>query len=383
MLITILAFIFVLGILITVHELGHFIAAKCLGVKVEEFSIGFPPRIFAFKKGETKYSVGLLLFGGYVKMLGEDGTDYYDTSRGNLALKQSKEEQKSLNDPRAFNRQKPGSRFIISVAGVLMNFALAWLILSIGFMVGMTPPVTPSDQVKFGHAVKGQVYIAEILPDSAAEQSGLLAGDQLVGLSSSGENIEPTALDEVSDFTGRNLGKEIVIKAKRNNQPIEKVAKLSSDKNAPLGVAIINQSIVRVPWYVAPYVAMIETWGIIKVIFMFLGNFIGQLFQTRTLSDQVGGPVAIFNLSGSAAKAGTQAFFQFIAMLSVNLGLINILPIPALDGGRALFIILEKIFGKRIVKENIENIIHNIGFALLMLLILAVTFRDVAKLFHK
>ncbi len=362
MLITILAFVFVLGLLILVHELGHFLAAKAAGVKVEEFSIGFPPRIFSFKRGETKYSVGALIFGGYVKMLGEDTESA---------------------SPRAFNQQTPGKRFAISVAGVLMNFALAWIILSIGFMAGMTPPVTPSDQVKFGTAVKGQVYLAEIMSGSAAEKGDLKIGDQVLKLSSGSDIVDPTSLAQVSEFTGRNSGKEIAVKINRNNSVIEKTIKLSDDKSAPLGVAIINQSIVRVPWYLAPYVALLEFWGIVKVIFIFLGGFFTQLFHTATLSDQVGGPIAIFSLSGNAARAGAQALFQFIAMLSINLGLINILPIPALDGGRALFIILEKIFGKRIVKENIENIIHNVGFALLMLLVLAVTVKDVIKLFHK
>jgi len=362
MFITIIAFIFVLGILILVHELGHFIAAKSLGVKVEEFSIGFPPRIFSFKRGETQYSIGALLFGGYVKMLGEEAES---------------------KDPRSFNRQKPLRRLVISVAGVIMNFVLAWVILSIGFMVGMTPPVTPSDQVPFGHAIKGQVYIAEILPSSAAEKGGLKVGDQIVEMSSGANSVKPTSLAQVSGFTIQNFGKEIVIDISRNNQPIEKTLKLSDDKTAPLGVAIINQSIVRVTWYAAPYVAMLEGWGVVKIIFLFLGSFFSQLFHTGTLSDQVGGPVAIFNLSGNAARAGIGALFQFIAMLSINLGLINILPIPALDGGRALFIILEKIFGKRVLKEDIENIIHNIGFALLMLLVLAVTVKDVIHIFHK
>ncbi|MFA6963417.1 MAG: M50 family metallopeptidase [Patescibacteria group bacterium] len=361
MFITILAFIFVLGILILVHELGHFIVAKMVGVKVEEFSIGFPPRIFSFKKGETKYSIGALIFGGYVKMLGE--------------------ETESAS-PRAFNQQKPGKRFAISVAGVIMNFVLAWIILSIGLSIGMTPPVTPSDEVPFSQATKGQVYIVEFLDGSSAQKAGVKLGDQIVKLTKGTDEVTPTTPEQVTDFSGRNKGSEITIKINRNNVPVEQTILLPATE-APLGIGMVNQSIVKVKWYAAPYVALLETWGIVKVIFMFLGSFFSQLFHTGTLSDQVGGPVAIYNLSGDAARAGIGVLFQFIAMLSINLGLINILPIPALDGGRALFIILEKIFGKRILKENIENIIHNIGFAVLMLLVLAVTVKDIIRLFHK
>jgi len=154
-LLTIVAFIFAIGILITVHELGHFLAAKASKIKVEEFAIGFPPRIFSFKKKETNYTIGALPLGGYVKMLGEDSTS---------------------KDPRAFNNQTPGRRFFVSVAGVFMNFVLAWLLLSIGLSIGMTPMATPSDQVP-GKRIKSQIFLAEIQKNSAADIAGLELGD--------------------------------------------------------------------------------------------------------------------------------------------------------------------------------------------------------------
>jgi regulator of sigma E protease len=362
MIITIIAFIFVIGILITVHEVGHFVAAKLSGIKVEEFSIGFPPRIFSFKKKETKYTIGALPFGGYVKMLGEDTIS---------------------DDPRAYNRQSPGKRLIVSVAGVLMNFLLAWLLLTIGFSVGMTPIATPSDQIN-GTKIKSQVFIAEIMKNSPADKAGLAIGDELIkGIDGSNNTFDFQDLNNVTDFTQNNLGKEVKIDVKRQNEELEKIVTISDNKDAPLGVGIVDQAIVRVPVWRAPYVALREGYEISRAMFTFLGSFFHQLFAAGQISDQVGGPVAIFNLSGSAARAGVMALLQFITLLSINLGLINIMPFPALDGGRALFIILEKIFGKKVIREDIENLIHTIGFGLLIVLIIAITYKDIIRLIYK
>ncbi|MCX6808077.1 MAG: M50 family metallopeptidase [Candidatus Berkelbacteria bacterium] len=361
MLLTIVAFIVCLGLLVLVHELGHFLAAKTAGVKVLEFSIGFPPRIYTFKRKETKYSIGLLLFGGYVQMLGEE------------------EESK---DPRAYNNQSPLRRFFISIAGVVMNFLLAWILITIGFTVGMTPIATPSEMIP-GKVVKAQVFIVETLADSPAAKGGLEAGDQIIELKYQDQAVRPKSLADVSNFTTAHLGNSIIIELKRDNQTLEKTVTISEDKSAPLGVSITNQSIVRVPWYKAPIVSLRESYEILKITFDFLGSFVKELFSTGHVSDQVGGPVAIFNLSGVAARAGIIAFLQFIAILSINLGLVNSLPFPSLDGSRALLTIIEKITKKRVLKENVENIVHLVGFAILILLILAITYKDIIHLIVK
>lgn len=357
MLLTLISFIVVLGILILVHEFGHFITAKLAGVKVLEFSIGFPPRILSFKKKETKYTIGLLPLGGYVQMLGEDSVS---------------------KDPRAYNNQTPGKRFLIGIAGVLMNVILAWVLLTAGFIAGMTPIATPSSQIP-GTQIKPQIFVADVLSGSAADKAGIKIGDQIIG--ANGQVFDN--LKAVTDFTKQNAGKSTTLQIKENNIISDKTVQLASDTDASLGVGILDQAVVRVVWYKAPVVALRELYEIIKYTFSFLGSFIKQLFTTATISDAVGGPVAIYSLSGVAARSGIIVFLQFIAMLSLNLALINILPFPALDGGRVLFIILEKIFGKRIVKEEVEAIIHTIGFALLIMLILAVTYKDIIRLVHK
>lgn len=359
MFLTIIAFIFVIGILITVHEVGHFVAAKLSGIKVEEFSIGFPPRIMSFKRGETHYTIGALPLGGYVKMLGEDSLS---------------------KDPRAYGNQTPGKRFIVSIAGVLMNFVLAWLLLIIGFTAGMTPIATPSDRIPGGIAVKSQIYVVEVQKDSPASSAGLAAGDELVSGSANGETVIFKSPSDVSNFTKKNLNQEVLFNIKRQAETINKTIKISSNEEAPLGVGIQDQAVIRVPFYKAPYVALREIYAITAVMVSFLGSFFSQLFEAGKISDQVGGPVAIFNLSGAAARAGWMALLQFITMLSINLGLINILPFPALDGSRALFIVLEKIFGKKVLKENVENMVHTIGFFLLIALIIAITYKDIVRL---
>jgi regulator of sigma E protease len=354
----VIPFLVVLGVLVLAHEFGHFIAAKASGVKVEEFSIGFPPRILAFKRGETNYVIGLLPLGGYVKMLGED---------------------ESSNDPRAFNNQSAFKRFVISIAGVVLNFVLAWLILTVGFMSGMSPMATPANQVP-GKIIKSNIYIAEVRKDSASDKAGLQVGDSLVsGSTSDGIKTGFNSSSDVSTFTKSNLGKQVTLEIKRDNQTIQKEATISQDAEAPLGVGLAQEDIVRVTWYKAPIVAIRETGIITEQTFVFLGSFLKGLFAHGQISDQVGGPVAIFKMSGAAAKAGIVVFLQFIAILSINLGLVNALPFPALDGGRILFIVLEKIFGKRIVKADVEGIIHTIGFALLIILILAVTYKDIFR----
>ena len=358
MLLTLISFIIVLGVLILVHEFGHFITAKLFGVKVLEFSIGFPPRILSFKKNETKYTIGLLPLGGYVQMLGEDSVS---------------------KDPRAYNNATPGKRALIGIAGVMMNLILAWVILSICFIAGTTPIAMPSSQISGGVEVKPQIFVAEVVSGSAADKAGIKIGDQIIGTDTQTfENLQA-----VTDFTKQNAGNKVTLKIKTANIVSNKTLELASGEDAALGVGILDQGIVKVVWYRAPLVAVQESYEIIKYTFSFLGSFIKQLFTTASISDQVGGPVAIYSLSGVAARSGVIVFLQFIAMLSLNLALINILPFPALDGSRVFFIILEKIFGKRIVKEEVEGIIHTLGFAVLILFILAVTYKDIASLVHK
>ncbi len=360
MILTIIIFLLVIGVLILVHEFGHFIMAKKIGVKVEEFAIGFPPRLFSIKRGETEYSINLIPLGGYVKMLGE--------------LEHS-------SDKRAFENQTPGKRFVIAIAGVLMNVILAWVILTIGFAVGMSPVVSSPDSIP-GKKLSSEIIIAGFEKDSPAEKAGLAGGDIVLGASVGNNSADFNSIKDLQNFSAQHKGEKVTIKYKRDNKVDQKeVLELSND--APLGVVIVEKSIIKVPWYKAPYVALHETYEIVKLTFSFFGDLVRKLFSTGKVEEGVGGPVAIYVYTGLAIKAGVMVLLQFVALLSINLAVINILPFPALDGGRLVFIVLEKLFRKRVIKEKVENIIHMVGYALLILLIVAITYRDVANLFHK
>jgi len=363
-----------------VHELGHFVAAKLSGVKVLEFAIGFPPRIISFIKKETKYTIGLLPFGGYVQMLGENGADF--TSKTSKGSNEKDKKGNILSDPHAFLNQSPGKRFLISIAGVLMNFVLAWLLLTVGYVAGMAPMTVSLENVA-GKVSSPKIYVVEVQKDSPAAKAGLEPEDIILKGTDSDQTVTFDSEQSVSDFTGANKGREVTLTVSREGQILDKKLIVSDNSDAPIGIGIYNQSVIRLPWYKAPYYAALEVGGITKQMFVFLGSFFHQLFARGEISKEVGGPVAIFNLTGAAARAGVTALIQFMALLSINLGLINILPFPALDGGRLLFIILEKIFGKKVVKEEVEGIIHTVGFALLILLILAVTYKDVMRMLGK
>jgi regulator of sigma E protease len=257
---------------------------------------------------------------------------------------------------------------------------LAWAILTIGFALGMPTLVTGADNLP-GRRVSTEIVVADVNKGSAAEEAGLAQGDILVSARSGQDEIKFNSVATVGDFTRQHLGQKITLKYEVEDKFYEKEVTLSDNKDAPLGVALAEKAVVRVPWYKAPYVALHETWEVARVTFDFLVQFVKNLFSTGHVDEGVGGPVAVYVFSGVAIRAGIVAFMQFIAILSVNLALVNILPFPALDGGRLLFIILEKIKGGKVVREDVENIIHTIGFVILIALVIAITYRDIVKLF--
>jgi regulator of sigma E protease len=362
MILTTILFILILGILVFVHEIGHFIAAKIGGIKVEEFAFGFPPRLWSKKRGETFYSINAIPIGGYVKMLGES------------------EESQS---PKSFSRKKPFVRAAVSVAGVLMNLILAWLILTFGFAFGMSPLVSTPDSIP-GKKLTTSIIVAGVEDKTPAFDAGLKSGDVLIKATAVGENeVIFTNPESVINYTKSHLDKKIEIVFKRDNQEKNVSATLSSNREAPLGVSVVENSKIQTAWYIAPVVAFREIIRIIDINFVFLKGFFAQLLSQGEISKEVGGPVAIYVFTGMAAKAGAMVVLQFVAILSISLALINIMPFPALDGGRLLFIILEKIFRRKVIKESIENIIHAIGFVLILLFAALVTYKDIINLIKK
>jgi regulator of sigma E protease len=346
---TILVFILILGLLVFVHELGHFISAKLSGIKVEEFAFGFPPRLICVKRGETDYCINAIPLGGYVKMLGEDAAD---------------------GSPKSFSSKKPRIRLAVVTAGVIMNFVLAGVLFSIGYSVGMTP--ISLDPEKLIGEKNTQVVVAEVFDNSPAKSADIQLGDLILGYKS---------LADFSSFTKAHLGQTITVNLKRKGAEITKTVTVSQNPDTPLGVGIADIPIVKMsvgPAIVAGFKEMALTTANIAKL---LGVFLVNLFRTGSTGGEVSGPVGIFKVTGQAVRMGFGYIIQLAALLSINLGLINILPVPALDGGRAVLIIAEGIFRRKVIKAEIENFLHLAGFVVLIILILAITAKEIIAYF--
>lgn len=355
---TLIVFLVVLSVIILVHEFGHFISAKIFGVKVEEFAIGFPPRLFCAKYGETKYCVNLILLGGYAKLYGEEGT-HGDESK-------------------SFVHKPVWQRFIIAVSGVTMNLVLASLLISIGLWLGMAP-LTTSPEKYFAKSVSDKVFIAQVEAGSPAASADLRFGDVV----KSADQKTFSDVAEFRDFTKSNAGKTFNFQIQRQDEIISKTITLRSKVNqGPLGVIAVDEQQVKYPWWVPLYAGPVEAIKGTVLVAKILGSIVVGLFKTGQVSGDVTGPVGIYSITGQAVRLGFVYLAQLVALISINLAVINSIPFPALDGGRILFLLIERIRRKRI-KPAIENAIHMIGFALLLVLIVLITYRDIVRIFHK
>ena len=359
MILTIAVFIAIIGVLVFVHELGHFLAAKRAGAKVEEFGFGFPPRILGIKKGETVYSLNLIPLGGFVKIMGEDGQD-----RSN-----------SLS----FSSKTIGQRAVILAAGVSMNFLLAIILIVSGLVAGLPATVSDEEIVK-----NPKIQIAQISPGSPAEAAGLAIGDTIIKVSGPEDQISDISkVGQVQDFAQKYAGQEILMTIKSGDKTREVL--LTPRQNPPpeegrMGVVLARTAIVSYPWYEAIYKGVIYTLNLIWIILAALGSILWGIFSNGQVASDVTGPVGIFSITGQAAHMGVVYIIQLAALLSINLGIINILPFPALDGGRLFFLLIEKFRGKP-VSQRVEQIVHAAGFIFLILLMILITLRDVMKLF--
>ena len=344
MLTSIVAFIGILAVLIFAHELGHFVTAKASGVLVKEFGIGFPPRLLSVKRGETIYSLNAIPLGGFTKMAGEEDPE---TSRS-LAGKPIR------------------TRLLVLSAGSLMNIILPLLLFSIAFMVPH-------------NVVEGQVMITDIAPNSPAATAGIESGDTL--LSINGKPIRN--IGDLHRYIQLNLGKETAILVQHSDSATEEIRVIprwqppQGQGAVGITVNISNPTIVRQqepPWRAAPLAASacIETFVLFKngILSMIIG----------AVPVEVTGPVGIAQITGVVARAGFSPLMEFAAFLSINLAVINIFPLPGLDGGRIAFVLLEKVRRGKRVSPKTEGLIHFIGFAALMGVIMVITYHDIIRI---
>lgn len=356
-LLTILVFIFILGLLIFVHELGHFVMAKRAGMKVQEFGFGFPPRLLGFRKGETLYSINWIPLGGFVKVFGEDGGKH--------------------DDPRAFGNKGFWPRLSVLLAGVVMNFILGWFLLFLGFLVIGTP-VDITDATDLGGAKISQTQLAivGVQKDTPAESAGFKPGDAI--LTVDGRKFDD--IEEMIVYTKSRAGSEVVYELKRGKEIFNRSVvprPNPPEGSGPVGFipAIIAEA--TYPFFEAFRLSFVSFLNRAFAILSAFGFLLKSLLTSGKLIEGLSGPVGIAVLTRDFTRLGFVYLVQFAAVLSINLGIINAFPFPALDGGRVLFLIIEKIRGVKSVKwEQLANVV---GFVLLILLMAAVTFRDIDR----
>ncbi len=400
MFIAVLVFVLILGVLVLAHELGHFVTARRNGVKASEFGFGFPPRIIGiqflrkenFKKytkwriiwgnkdgddlnerndlkdahqkkmqGGTIYSLNWIPLGGFVKIKGEDGG--------------------SLDEKDSFSTKSAWVRIKILAAGVVMNFILAWFLFSLGFFIGAPEQIDSSQKDN----VNAKIQISEIVSGSPASEMGIRVGDEIAKIqkNNSGESVYFKNIKDVQDFINNSKGHEMTLNILRGSEQltVSGVPRVDAPKNqGALGVALAETALVRYPVSEALIKGLISVWDMTSLIFVGLYGMLIALFSGHGGAVDVSGPVGIAVLTKEVTGLGLVYVIQFAAMLSINLGIINALPIPALDGGRILFVLIEKIKGSPI-SAKVEQSFHMVFFALLILLMVVVTYKDIVRFF--
>jgi len=341
---TLLITLVVFGMIIFVHELGHFVAARWAGVRVEEFAIGFGPTVFSRRRGKTLYSLRLLPLGGFVRM----GGVIADT------------EEAAAED--AFLRQPVGKRAVIMVAGSAMNFTLAVLLFAgIFFFIGTAVPLS-SDPI-----------IGEVVPGYPAEDAGLRPGDRVVSVD--GHPVE--VWTDMSRLISARAGQETTIVVRRDGETVSlRVTPTSTGAARDVGTigVLAPMAFKRLGLLRSLKEGFVQTF---QVVVLWVSTLVLMIF--RQIAPELAGPVGIGQLVGQAARMGLAELVYLAAALSANIGVLNLMPVPALDGSRLAFLGLEKV-RRRPLRPEQENLIHLIGFALLIALAVIVTYQDIARL---
>lgn len=351
---TVLIFLITLSILVLVHELGHFIAAKKRGVLVEEFGFGLPPRIIGIKRGETIYSFNWLPFGGFVKLYGEEYQE-----KINPKLKK-----------RSFSAKKPWEKILIIIAGIMGNFLLAWIIFSYLFTQGVPVP-------------QDKVMIEKVIENSPAAKASLKSGDEIVSLITTDyKKIEIKKPEDLINLTKKYAGKEITLVVKRKDEQI--ITKIRPRTNpppqqGPLGIMITAYAIKKYSWWQAPFYGLADALKITTKIFNEIIKIFINFITFKEQRIDVAGPIGIARYTQEVVKFGHKAYLEFLALLSLNLAVINILPFPALDGGRLAMVIYEG-WTKKKINKDLEKNLNLIGFAVLISLAILISINDIINL---
>nr|MBN2277412.1 RIP metalloprotease RseP [candidate division Zixibacteria bacterium] len=344
---TILATVFVLGVLVFIHELGHFLVAKWAGIRVDKFSLGFPPKIISRKWGETEYAIGAIPLGGYVKMAGENPDD---DARG---------------EPYEFMSKPVWKRFMVIFAGPFMNFVLAVLVLTGLYMVR-------------GKEIQA-VFIGQVAPDSPAAAAGIRTGDKILSV----DGVRVTSFREMADIVYKKVEQPVEISWERDNRVFtdtlvtyrNKVELVSGDSAEVGMIGIGSQAVYRKYGVFTALGAGFEQSVVyVRMVFEFVWGLLSRQVDAR----EIGGPILIGKLAGATARAGFDVLLEFLALLSINLAVLNVLPIPVFDGGHLLFLLVEKLKGSPLsIKARL--IAQQVGIAFILILVIFVTFNDITR----
>jgi regulator of sigma E protease len=359
MILTAVVFFIILSILVLIHELGHYAVARFIGVHVEEFGFGLPPRIWGKKIGRTIYSLNWLPIGGFVKLAGEDDTDKSHV-KGNLK--------------EYFFARSKKERAAILLAGVTMNFILAVGITTYLLTQGIFEPTE-------------RVHIQQIVPGSPAAKADFKVGDVIAAVGW-GEGDAYTqkithSPEELIAVTKEHLGEELSL-VMVDKDGVMWRASITPRKEypvgeGPMGISISNLEEKKYSWAQAPGKAVVMNLERARDMLVGIGTMLGRVLRLESPGADVAGPIGIAQVTGQAVKFGMKAVLEFMSILSLNLAVLNILPIPALDGGRLLFVVLEKVLGKK-VKPAFEQSTHQIGMIILLILIALISVNDILRL---
>ena len=342
--ITILAFLGMLAVIILAHELGHFTTAKLTGITVEEFGIGFPPRLLSITWGETRYSLNAIPLGGFTKLLGEEDPTH----------------------PKSFASKNIPTRLLVLGAGALMNLLLPVLLFSIALMV-------PHD------VVVGEVMVEEVSLNSPAELAGIQPGDRILNV---GGEVIRNITDVLRQFEA-NLGQEVSILLEHPDSTTSEVQiiprwRVTEGEGATgLLISLSNPNVISQSepfWRAIPY----GVQQCIDTLVLFKNAIIGMIIGARPVV--IAGPVGIAQLTGQVARAGISPLLELAAFFSINLAIVNLIPLPALDGGRISFVLLEWMRRGKRISPKTENLIHLIGFGILLGLLVLLTYQDIARI---
>ncbi len=364
MFMSILIFIVILLVLVLAHEFGHFIIAKKSGARVDEFAFGFPPKIFSKKYGETTYVLNALPIGGYVKIHGEDASE------------------KELDEQRSLTHKPRYVQAAVILGGIIANILVAWILFSIILMMGMQTSVGAH---RFGELRDPKIIVTDVIPESPAAQAGILPGDRLISVRSLLDSRASSPLNDVSDlsaYISEQGGVPVVLTSERqgvvmNSEITPRI--LDTTERFLIGVAMDKAGELKLPVHLAIVEGAIKTTDYFIATAVGIYHFIASAIVGEGSMSEVSGPVGIVQAVGSAASLGFTHILLFTALISLNLAVINLVPFPALDGGRFLFILIESVTRKKL-PASVTTWANFIGFALLMLLMVVVTYHDVLKM---